>query len=496
VKDEAGIPTKSGFQLAALERIITSGDLQLYKRLKEGGISIEGHFRCGCAPLTQACLCGRWEMALQLLSHGASVDEGTCASCSKSELTDEFNPVGYTPLHYAAYNNNEKVFKALIEKSNQRYMTRAAKIHPLHLAAMKGCIPIMRLLFDHAEDSQALLEVRDMFRRRQRHPFKDIRGGTPLHYAAKHGEIEAVEFLIKAGADIEARDFYGLTPLQHSITEAISPETLELLIWAGADVNTRDVEGETPLMRASQLYRRGEEFLKILSNHSHNLEARNNRGMAVLSIAIDSHEHRNATMLIELGSETTLTDYFGISPIQYSFITSSRSRKWRLPPPGDEWRCTRRYGNYLNTAVQNGRDRGVPKLLSRAPPHLVYQYVNQHSEISGTPLYAAALRGSIKTMMILIERGAEVNVVGGPLGTPLTGACEMGRAEAVVTLLRQGAKLEAFSPAKSHYGSPEGTRFSAVEAARDHEHVLLLLERYIAKGAASLDEAAPPRQRI
>ncbi len=42
---------------------------------------------------------------------------------------------------------------------------------------------------------------------------KDEHGGTPLHWAAALGRIEMVKQLLSAGADINAPDNHGYTPL-------------------------------------------------------------------------------------------------------------------------------------------------------------------------------------------------------------------------------------------------------------------------------------------
>ena len=61
--------------------------------------------------------------------------------------------------------------------------------------------------------------------------------------AADEGNIEAVKYHIDAGADVNAKDEEGATPLHYAATKEIT----ELLIANGADVNAKANGGITPL---------------------------------------------------------------------------------------------------------------------------------------------------------------------------------------------------------------------------------------------------------
>lgn len=72
---------------------------------------------------------------------------------------------------------------------------------------------------------------------------------TGLHEAASANDTTAVEALIAAGHDIEARDRDQRTPLLLA-TRADAVDAARLLIAAGADVNAKDRIADTPFLYA------------------------------------------------------------------------------------------------------------------------------------------------------------------------------------------------------------------------------------------------------
>ena len=98
----------------------------------------------------------------------------------------------------------------------------------IHLAASEGNIEAVKQHLDAGTDVNA----------KQRED-----GATPLLIAAVAGQKEIAELLIADGADVNAKDDVGQTPLYF----AADKEVVELLIAKGADVNAKDNFGGTPL---------------------------------------------------------------------------------------------------------------------------------------------------------------------------------------------------------------------------------------------------------
>ena len=71
-------------------------------------------------------------------------------------------------------------------------------------------------------------------------------GSTPLLVAATFGRVEAVKFLIKEGANVNAASNDGATAL-HGAAFFCHTEIVKLLLGKGAAVNAKNVRGETPL---------------------------------------------------------------------------------------------------------------------------------------------------------------------------------------------------------------------------------------------------------
>jgi len=127
-----------------------------------------------------------------------------------------------------------------------------------------------------------------------------------IHEAALAGNIEAVKQAIADGADVNAYDSFGLTPL-HEAAKGQHPgpgghtDIAELLIANGADVNATDdfLNGRTPLSVAANYGNKETAELSIANGA--NVNAKDNEGKTPLDYT--TRENELAAAVFGTGTE-------------------------------------------------------------------------------------------------------------------------------------------------------------------------------------------------
>jgi hypothetical protein len=105
-----------------------------------------------------------------------------------------------------------------------------------------------------------------------------------IHEAALKGNIEAVKQHLAAGADVNAKNEDGVTPLDHATLWG-HKEIVELLLAKGADLNAKDNDGWTSLHNAA--YRGHKQIVELLIAEGADVNAKTNDGRTPLDLAED-----------------------------------------------------------------------------------------------------------------------------------------------------------------------------------------------------------------
>jgi len=127
----------------------------------------------------------------------------------------------------------------------------------------------------------------------------DTCGCTPLHLCAKKGHLELARALIEAGADVNAKEIEVHTPL-HLCALNGHLEVARALIEAGADLNANDNNGRTPLYICAD---EGHlEIARALIEAGADVNAKNNFDSTPLCICADNGHLELARALINAGA--------------------------------------------------------------------------------------------------------------------------------------------------------------------------------------------------
>lgn len=185
------------------------------------------------------------------------------------------------PLHDAAEKGDLDAVKALVAKGenidakNKQYAQTA-----LHVAIHNEHADIARFLIKSGADVNAKMN----------------NGQTGLHTAAFFGDVKSVTSLLRAKADVNAKDTNGVTPL-HRAAEGGDIETIRILLASGAQINAQTKGLATPLHIAA--YIGNTKAAEFLIKNGADLNAKNAEGRTALQEAKDANELKTMQVIEE-----------------------------------------------------------------------------------------------------------------------------------------------------------------------------------------------------
>ena len=229
--------------------------------------------------------------------------------------------------------------------------------------------------------------------------------------AIRNGDASVIRTLLDDGADVNARDAEGNTPLILASLYA-SPECVELLIDKGADVNAANKAGATALIRAATSY----DKTRLLVAAGANVQARTALGNTPLILAARRADNsRTVCLLLERGANATERNQSGVSPV----LSAAAS------------------GDVETVCLLLDAGAKADDLPKSNQPRVADSVARMR-----TPLMWAALHNDLRMVHLLLERGADPNQ-STYYGSPLSHACWHDSFEAAELLIAQGADVHA-----------------------------------------------------
>ncbi|MHB9037626.1 MAG: ankyrin repeat domain-containing protein [Armatimonadota bacterium] len=149
-------------------------------------------------------------------------------------------------------------------------------------------------------------------------------GRTPLHHAVRCDKVAAARILLANGADVNAVETpSGCTPVFH----AASMEMLDILLLAGADISQRDTKGRTPLHKMAE--DGSIDVAQALISMGVDVNDRDYESWTPLHYAARWHGNENMVgMLLFYGADSTIVNRFGMTPCD---LSASQNHQAHVP---------------------------------------------------------------------------------------------------------------------------------------------------------------------
>ena len=261
---------------------------------------------------------------------------------------------------------------------------------------------------------------------------------TPLILACRNNYISIAELLLRAEANVNAQDKWGLTALKlmcslktpnkdlvellvQSGAQLVVPgeeimaleiatreghtDIVQYLASAGAPVNAQDSNGVTSLMYACRY--KGCEMVRILLSHGADPNMQNQNSSTALHFACYKQLTAGVELLLAHGADHSLPDKWGLTPLMYA--------------------CTKKIGSQMDTTIL------VLLLSAGADP-------NAQAEEGSIALIVAAKYDYKEGVSVLLNAGANVNIQNMFGSTALHVAAENGFLPTSELLLASGAQ--------------------------------------------------------
>jgi cytohesin len=303
-------------------------------------------------------------------------------------------------------------------------------------------IRVMPPLLESSYDEIAFCTITDQGK-------ADLYNWTPLHFAAQAGQTDVVEYLIAAGADVDAENIRGETPIQLAAGKH-HKEMVGLLIEHGADISLHTA------VRLGEL-----DTVMSLIEDVNDINVKDARSRTSLSYAAEEGHTEIAELLLAKGADVNMRGK-KYPPLSWAVWDENRDMIKLLVTSGadvnfvaeDDWpylhyvvsnndrelvELLLTYGAKLNVKDENGWTE-FRIAVSSVHRDLVEFLVSKGAE--APEFHLAACLGNLDSVTSLVENGMDVDTKDELGWTPLYWAASTAQEEVAEFLISKGADID------------------------------------------------------
>ena len=396
------------FRLINGDTILTSAvrrmDFELVSHLLRNGVNVNTKNEDGNSALhllfrKQTSM----EMFKLLLSFGADINA----------LNNRFE----SPLLCAIDCEEEKIISLLLELDCAVNTEAPLGESPLSLAVIKGQHKLTEALLQCDADVNQKCG-------RDEH--------TALH-AAVHGHFlnGIAQLLVQHGADLEAKDRLGETPLFKAATKN---KLAEFFLKCGSTANTKNKFGETPLMKA--LEQSAASIVRTLLEHGASINATDQHRVYPLLHCVRFIDVEICELLLEYGCDVNITDDNGETAL-HQLAWGPDVVKMLLDQGACVGALDRENRTPLHAACYQGHPTSIELLIHHGAD------INSTDNHGWTPLHFAAAGENYDALEVLIQNGSDIAAVDKTGRTALHLAGRKGCLASVELLLSHGSNINS-----------------------------------------------------
>jgi ankyrin repeat protein len=457
-----------------------TGDIQSVKlMLKHHPNIVNDSTYYGYTPLHWASLSGNTELVQYLIANNADInasakDKSTPLHLAIEEGHDKVVALlvkagadvmasrndGKNTLHLASEGKSIKCLQIILSANNVDVNVKDYDDHtPLILAARSGNIDALKLLIQKGSSINS----------------KDKKGATSLFESCRWSS-DCTEYLISHGAEVNVRDMYGYTPL-HWAAMFANPKSIKLLLEHGVTIDAKDKKGNTALHYAVQCCCDSKcghnEVINILLSYGANVDIKNNdndtpeqvaiiygRGdfgklirtysrnkLDIFIAAAEGYVDNLKLFLQHTPSITNNRDKHGYTPLHVAAMAGNADCVRILLDAGADVQARDANGQTPIECTLKSDFGAIASLL------INYEGLGKKGKDSETAhelLSGAASMGKIHIMQVLLDYGVKANSEDVKQDSPLFAAVVAGRSNIVKMLLERGADVNVVIPGENY----------------------------------------------